>query len=196
MKIIPLHLIALIFFAGIAQAQKIRTFSNTDGQTLRDKVVNYDHEKHIVTLDRSGRIPLATFSKADQDYILKWNMAKGFQSKPHFKIGIERSNWGQMKTEKTITPSLMDTLQVPGKETPTHTVVMVDEYEEYTALSLEAEGYTITLRNQNLFPIKNIVVESKIYFEQEQFVIPDDFFSSMENEYTDTATTNKVKFYS
>ncbi len=196
MKPSRLLFIALLFIAGIAHAQELRTFSNAEGQTFEDTLVKYDYEARLVTLDKRGNVPIDTFSKAEQDYILKWNMAVGFKSPIRFKTEITRGNWGRMKAEKTITPFWMDAIQVPGKQTPTHTVVMVDDYEEYTALYLEAEGYTITLKNQNFFPIENIVVESKIYFEQENFIIPDDFFTSMKNEYTDTATTNKVKYTS
>lgn len=196
MKMRPLQFLALLFVAGIVQAQELRTFSNANGETLEDKLVKYNYEDRIATLDRSGKVPLDTFSKEDQDYILKWNMAMGFKSPMRFKTEIKKSTWGRMKAEKTITPYWMDAVQVPGKQTPTHSVIMIDDYEEYTALFLEAEGYTITLKNQNFFPIENIVVESKIYFEQEFYAVPDDLFKSLESEYTDTVTTNKVKFLS
>jgi hypothetical protein len=123
-------------------------------------------------------------------------MATGFKSAMRFKTELKKSNWARMKSEKNVTPFWMDAVQVPGKATPTHTVVMIDDYEEYTALYLEAEGYSITLRNQNLFPLEGIVVESKIFFEQELYTIPDDMFNSMKKEYADTITTNLVKFTS
>jgi hypothetical protein len=196
MKISLLHLIVLLVTASSLRAQELHTFTNAEGKTLEDRVLKYDYENRIVTLDKKGKVPLDTFSKTDQDYILHWNMVTGFKSTMRFKTELKKSNWAQMKTEKTITPYWMDAVQIAGKQTPTHAVVMLDDYEEYTALYLEAEGYTITLKNQNFFPIENIVVESKIYFEQEFFAVPDDLLKSMENEYTDTITSNKVKFTS
>jgi hypothetical protein len=196
MKARLLYLLTLLIFAGTLQAQDLHTFSNADGKTLEDRILKYDFEEKMVTLDKNGKVPLDTFSKADQDYILNWNMAMGFKSTMRFKTEIKKGSWARMKSEKTITPYWMDAIQVAGKQTPTHLVIMLDDYEEYNAIYMEAEGYSITLKNQNFFPIENIVVESKIYFEQETFVLPDDLLQSMENEYTDTVTTNKVKFKS
>ena len=196
MKTRTLKFIPLLLLAGAVHAQDLRTFSNAEGKTLEDKLVRYDYGESMVTLERSGKVPLDTFSKADQDYILRWNMVAGFKSTMRFKTEIKKSNWARMKSEKAVTPYWMDAVQISGKTTPSHTVVMIDDYEEYTALYLEAEGYSITLRNQNLFPLEDIVVESKIYYEQELYVTPDDMFTSMENEYNDTITTNTVKFTS
>jgi hypothetical protein len=190
-----LLLAAQLTVAGV-HAQQLRTFSNAEGKTLEDRLVKFDYEEGIVSLEKSGKVPLDTFSEADQEYILKWNMAMGFQSSMRFRTEVKKSTWARMKSEQTITPYWMDAVQVPGKQTPSHNVVMIDDFEEYNALYLEAEGYSISLKNQNLFPIEGIVVESKIYYEQEYYAIPDDMFTSMENEYTDTITTNKTRFTS
>ncbi len=193
---LTLHIIVLLLVSGLVHAQELHTFTSPDGKTIEDQLIKYDFEHKIVTLDKNGKVPLDTFSKADQEYILTWNMVMGFKSTMRFKTDLTKRNWARMKTEKSITPYWMDAVQVPGKSTPTHTVVLVDDYEEYNALYIEAEGYSVTLKNQNFFPIENIVVESKVFFEQEYFTLPDDLFTSMENEYTDTITTNKVKFTS
>ena len=191
-----LLLLSVSLLAIISQAQETHTFSNADGQTLEDTIIKVDYEERLVTLENNGRVPFDTFSEADQAYILQWNQVEGFKSTMRFKMDIDKSNWARMKHEQTITPYFLDAVQIPGKKTPNHHIVIADDYEEYNAVYLEAEGYALTMRNQNFFPLENLVVESKIYFEQEEYIITDSLFVSSENEYYDTVTTNKVRFLS
>ncbi|VGO19780.1 hypothetical protein [Pontiella sulfatireligans] len=188
---------AIGLMAGSALAEdELHTFSNSEGKTLQDRILKYDFKEHIVLLEEKGRVPLDTFSEADQEYILLWNQLNGFLSTMRFKTTLNKSRWASLKHEQNITPYFMDVVQLPGKQTPTHNLVMIEDYEEYNALYLEGEGFEIVLRNQNQFPIENIVVESKLFYEQEYYVIPDNLFNSENNEYTDTVTTNKVRFLS
>lgn len=196
MKRNPFHLLILLLAAGLVHAEERRSFSNVDGKILEDRIVKYNYEERIATMEKSGKIPLDTFSEADQEYILRWNMAEGFMSTLRFKTEVQKNSWARMKAEETITPYWMDAVQLPGKQSPVHNVVMIDDYEEYNAVYLEAEGYAIILRNQNEFPIEDIVVESKIYYEQEYYTVPDDMFASMKKEYADTVVSNKVRFIS
>lgn len=184
----------LLLMASAATAQEdTHTFSNKEGKTLEDRIIKYDYQENVVTLENSGKVPLDTFSEADQHYILKWNEVAGFKSTMRFKTDVEKDTWAKLKHEQTVTPFILDVIQMPGKTTPNHNVLMLDNYEEYSALYLEAEGYSLTLRNQNLFPIENITVESKVFYEQEQFLIHDDMFSSRDDIYPDTVTTNKFR---
>lgn len=179
--------------AASGQTDEPRTFSNAEGKTLTDRVMKYDFENKIVSLEKNGNVPLDTFSEADQAYIARWNQINGFQSTMRFKMEVKKSNWARMKHEQNVTPYFLDVIQIPGKRTPNHHVIMADDYEEYNAVYLEAEGFEIKLRNQNLFPLENLVVESKVFFEQENYIIPDSLFVSAENEYYDTVLTNKVR---
>lgn len=190
-------MLAGALIAVTASGQRVlREFSNNAGKTLKDRLVKYDFESKIVTMEKNGRIPLDTFSKADQAFILRWNQVEGFKSTMRFKMAVEKKNWARMKHEQNVTPYFMDAIQIPGKQTPNHYVLMIEEYEEYNAVYLEAEGFQLTLRNQNFFPIENLVVESKVFYEQENYVIADSLFVSDESTYMDTVTTNKVKFLS
>lgn len=193
-SILPIAL--LLAATAMGQTPPLRTFSNAEGKTLEDRITRYDYEERMVTLEKAGKVPLATFSEADQRYILQWNQAEGFKSTMRFKTELKKGNWARMKHEQTTTPFLMDAVQLPGKTTPTHRVEPDENFEEYNAVYLEAEGYEIVLRNQNFFPIDNIVVESKIFYEQEYYRIPDDLFTSLEKEYDEVASTNKVRFLS
>lgn len=172
------------------------TFSNAEGKTLTDRIMKYDPEAQTVLLEQNGKVPFDTFSEKDQAYILHWNQVNGFMSTMRFKLSVEKDRWGSMKHEQTVTPYFMDALLIPGKKTPNHNVVMAEDLEEYTALYLQAEGFSLKIRNQNLFPIENIVVESKVFYEQETYITPDSLFVSSEDEYSDTVTTNKVRYIS
>jgi uncharacterized membrane protein YgcG len=187
-------LLIVFLLSTLAYAQEIRTFTTADGQTFEDALKRFDYDNRIVELEERGKAPLDSFDPADQKFILKWNMVRGFQSKMRFKTELDRKTWARLKHEQTVTPYWMDALQTEGKEIPDHLVAMIEDYEEYTAIYLEAEGYSLTMANHNLFPLENIVVESKVFYEQEYYILPDDFFSSMDNDYRDTVTTNKVRF--
>ncbi|NNJ71439.1 MAG: hypothetical protein HKP10_09175 [Kiritimatiellales bacterium] len=192
-------LLLTTFFALMAlhaSAQYMRTFTSPDGKTLRDRIVKYDYQEKLVFLEEAGRVPLDSFSADDQAYILHWNQVAGFKSTMRFKMELKKSSWARMKHEQNITPFYMDAIHIPGKKIPNHQLLMLEDFEEYNAVYLEAEGYEIKLRNQNFFPIENIVVESKIYYEQENYMVPDSFFMSSDNAYDDTVATNKVRFLS
>lgn len=195
MKRILLSLLACTTSA-FAQFEKMepRTFSNAEGKTLTDRIVQYDFENEEVTLETNGKVPLDTFSEEDQAFILHWNQVEGFKSTMRFKMELKKSTWARMKHEQNITPYYMDAIQIPGKRTPTHNVIMAEDYEEYNAVYLEAEGYEIKIRNQNFFPIENLTIESKIFYEQELYIVTDSLFASSENEYYDTVTTNRFRF--
>ena len=194
------HLLSIFIFASTtlfcSAKEAPRTFTNLEGNTLQDRIVKYNFETKEVTLEDSGKVPLETFSAADQAYILHWNQIEGFKSTMRFKMEIKKSDWASMKHEQNVTPVYMDAIQIPGKKNPSHHVIVVEDYEEYNAVYLQAEGYEIKLRNQNFFPLENIVVESKIYYEQELYLLTDSLFVSSENEYYDTVATNKVRFLS
>jgi hypothetical protein len=193
----PIFLLTVCLLAASAFSQdSTRRFSNAEGKTLDDRIVKYEYEEQMVVLEKNGRIPLDTFSAEDQEYILLWNQVEGFMSTMRFKMSVTKGSWASMKHEQTVTPYYMDAIQIPGKKTPNHHVVMIEDYEEYNAVYLEAEGYEITLRNQNFFPIENIVVESKVFFEQELYTTPDSLFLASESEYNDVVTSNKIRFLS
>lgn len=191
-----LTLLASAVLISASAETEPRKFANKEGKTLTDRIVNYDSDEKIVTFEDNGKIPLDTFSEADQNYILHWNQVEGFNSTMRFKFEINKNSWARMKHEQNVTPYYIDAIQIPGKRSPNHHVVELEEYEEYNAVYLEAEGFEIKIRNQNFFPIENITVESKIFYEQEHYILADSMFLSSENEYYDTVTTNRFRFLS
>jgi hypothetical protein len=197
MKKLLLFLSALILTYLSAFAQDtLHVFMGSDGVEFEDRVMKYDFDEKFVLLENRGKIPLEKFTEDDQSYILHWNQVNGFMSTMRFKMEVKKSNWARMKYEQNITPFYMDAIQIPGKRTPNHNVIMLEDYEEYTAVYMEAEGYEITMRNQNFFPLENIVVESRIFYEQEDYATTESVFLSGDNEFSDTVLTNKVRFLS
>ncbi len=49
---------------------------------------------------------------------------EGFKSTMRFKMSIDKGNWARMKHEQTITPYFMDAIQIPGKKTPNHYIII------------------------------------------------------------------------
>ncbi|MEI6891071.1 MAG: hypothetical protein V5783_02765 [Pontiella sp.] len=194
-RLLSVLLFSTLIATGSAQ-EETRIFRNHAGEPLTDRIVRYDFQKKEVTMENSGKVPLETFRAEDQAYILHWNQIQGFQSTMRFKIKVKRDDWASMKHEQNVTPVYMDAIQIPGKKNPNHHIEFIENYEEYNAIYLQAEGYEIMLRNQNFFPLENIVVESKIFYEQELYILTDSLFVSSEKEYYDTVVTNKVRFLS
>ncbi|MDF7806725.1 hypothetical protein P4E94_04690 [Pontiellaceae bacterium B12219] len=191
-----LFLLVAALVRTLPAQEALRTFSNAEGKTISDRIVKYDFEEKEVTLEKAGKHPIDSFSEADQAYILHWNQIQGFKSSMRFKTEIKKGSWARMKYEQNITPYYMDAIGIPGKKTPNHHIIMVDGYKEYNAIYLEAEGYELKIRNQNIFPLENLIVESKIFYEQERYILPDDFYYSDDRDYDETVLTNKVRYSS
>lgn len=188
--------VCCLLAAGTLLAQKPRTFTNAEGKPLTGILLEYDERRDEVDMrigERREKIPLSKFSKEDRTYIKRWYMAKAFQSTMRFKIEINRNDWKQLKWEQNITPYWMEIVNIPGKATPIHKVSMLEDYEEISTLYLEARGYVITLKNQNMFPIDDLVVHHKIFYQQENFSFPDDISRASDNDYDDVVTTNLSK---
>lgn len=194
-QLLSISALALLLLSAVAQDAPY-VFTGSDGVEFEDRVMKYEFDEKIVMLENRGKIPFEKFTEDDQAYILHWNQVNGFLSTMRFKLDVKKSNWARMKYEQNITPFYMDAIQIPGKRTPNHNVIMLEDYEEYTAVYMEAEGYEVTMRNQNFFPIENITVESRIFYEQEEYSTTESVFLSGDNEFSDTVATNKVRFLS
>lgn len=195
-KLLQFAALFACLFTVFGQEETLHTFANADGKTLQDRIVKYDFEKEQVTLEKNGSVPLSTFCEADRKYILHWNQIQGFTSTMRFKMDVEKKSWARMNHNQNITPYYMDAIKIPGKKTLSHNVLMLEEYQETTSLFFEAEGYILKLKNQNFFPVENITVESKVFYEQEYYAISDGMFASTEKTYEDTSVTNLMRFSS
>ncbi len=190
----PLFRIALpALIIGMQAATPKENFRHASKGILRDTLKGYNYQKREALFEKSGRIPLKTFSEEDQAYILHWNQLTGFTSTFRFKLEMKKKRWARMKHEQNRTPFYMDVFLIPKKSTPHHEVVEAEDYEEASACYLEAEGFELTLRNQNLFPLEQIVVESSIFYEQRSYLMGDSLFLGEENDFDETTVTNRIR---
>ena len=176
-------IILLTFILSFSSVSEKKYFSNTSGEILDDLLIGFNYETKDATFERSGKIPLETFSDSDKEYILKWNETKGFLSSFRFKILLEKKRWDRTKSERSRTPFYMDVFEEPFDEHLKHKVTLADDYEEYNSISLETHGFEINLKNQNLHKINGIIVESKIIYEKQRYETSNSLFNSEKNQF-------------
>jgi hypothetical protein len=200
MKISPLKMMLILLcilpLTGIT-AETERTFTNADGKSLVGIPKSYDPQTEVVLMNINGRqekIALSSFSAADQLYLKSWNMQKGFESPIKFKVDLTRKKWSTIRWSSTIEPLIMEPIKLPGKRTPLHYRTAVQSYEEITALQLTAQGYEILIKNNNMFPIDQVTIEHKIYYQQEIYITPEDIIQTEDDQYDEIITTNRIKY--
>ena len=191
MKII---LFLLLFLSGLVNAEK-NSFKNLNGEILEDTLIRYNWETQEATFDKSGNIPLSIFSTKDQEYILQYNQINGFKSSFRFKVDLEKKRWGRMKYEQSRTPYYMDVFKNKFDSNYKHQVILAEDYEEYSSISLDAQGYNLIIKNQNLFPINNIIIESKIIYEKQIYDNAHGIYLGDQNNFSDIISTNIVNYH-
>ena len=170
-----------------------RIFSNRNGEMLSDTIIKFDFDKQEVLFEKNGRIPLEVFHENDQAYILQWNQQNGFASTMRFKIQIERDRWARMKQEQTRTPAYIEAARRPHFNTLLHNTTLLEAYEAYSAISLEALGFSLHMRNQNFFPLENIRVESKIIYEEQSYLTSDSMYASAQDLFDQLQTEQRIR---
>ena len=170
-----------------------RLFANRNGETLSDTIIKFDFDKQEVLFEQSGRIPLDVFSEEDQAYILQWNQQNGFASTMRFKIEIDRERWARMKQEQNRTPAYIEAARIPHFNTLIHQTTLLENYEEYSAISLEALGFSLQMRNQNFFPLENIRVESKIIYEEQRYLTSDSMYASTLDNFDEHQIEQRIR---
>ncbi len=124
-------------------------FTDTQGRTIRARIVSYDAKKNTVELktedNRSAGVPLVALSEADQEYIRSWDKLKDFMDERHFKID----------SKKKVSDNDEESWQETGN---------------FANQSLDVEniGYEILFENKTDTTFKDITVEYRIFYEQEE----------------------------
>ena len=170
-----------------------RLFANRNGETLSDTIIKFDFDKQEVLFEKNGRIPLEVFHENDQAYILQWNQQNGFASTLRFKIQIKRDRWARMKQEQTRTPAYVEAARIPHFDTLLHNTALLETYEAYSAISLEALGFSLHMRNQNFFPLENIRVDSKIIYEEQSYLTSDSMYASAQDLFDQLQTEQRIR---
>jgi hypothetical protein len=187
-------LLLTICIALCSVASEPHIFTNKDGNTLEDTIIKYDLEKEEVLLESSGRLPLNIFSEEDQRYILQWNQINGFLSTMRCKLSLDRDRWARMKQEQNRTPVYIEADRRPHFGSIIHQTTPLEEYEEYSSIELDAVGFSLKVRNQNFFPLENIIVQSKVLYEETLFQTSDSFYESESDLFDEVITKQRVRF--
>ena len=127
-----------------------RNFLGKNGESVRCKVLAFDRLRDMVTIQkdngRTHKVDVGLFSEHDQTYVQEWQTAKRFNSESRFKVAAKRKKFKVDKKRH------------------------VNNYYgvENAQTTIEQTGYEITLENRSDTPLKNIIVEYCIYYEQER----------------------------
>ena len=85
-----LLIVVLLAANGVFAVGQYRDFVDSQGRTIRGKVLRFEARTQTVTIERDNKkitkVPITIFSEADQSYILEWDAAKGFTSDSLLKI--------------------------------------------------------------------------------------------------------------
>lgn len=94
--------IVLAFICAGAWADDgYRSFTNTEGRSIRGRVLSFDAAKGIVQIEaengKKAKIPLTGLIGEDQEYILEWESAKFFRDSNALKITCDKRRIDQRK---------------------------------------------------------------------------------------------------
>jgi|GEM_PF-3389995 len=136
----------LVCASGFADAQ-YHDFMDTQGRTVRGRVLRYDALSMQVTIEtdnrRTATVPVTVFDDEGQAYINEWAKAQDFMDENSLKIEVSR------------------------KEND-------DDSESYDTLNMDMDvenhSYEIELKNRSTTPLNNLKLEYCIYYEQDEVV--------------------------
>lgn len=180
-------------WAAGEQPSPEHTFTSTEGKSFTGRLVKFDPIDNIAVFDSKKRIPLSLFCEADQEYIRRWSMTQGFISTFTFKIEVSEMLWGRRRWKRRNIPYWMESLKLENKKTPHHVETTIKGFEENVTVEYLAKGYNIRIRNGNSFPLENIVVHHKVFYEQEEFLTSEDIMLSGHEDYAEIEIKQKVK---
>ncbi len=122
---------------------EMREFNLPDGRSLQAEIMSYNDKLDKVELKLANgkrkKVSPSLFVEKDQKYIKEWAVLDGFCNKAFFKVSCKKNLEKKWKKED-------DAFQV--------------KYTQY--------NYILTLENRNAYPLKNIKVEYRIFYEQEK----------------------------
>jgi len=122
---------------------EMREFKLPDGRSIKAEIVSFNAKLGKVELKLANgkrkKVNPGLFVEEDQKFIKEWAALDGFRNKRFFKVECAKK-----RTEKW------------GEEDSAYQV----KYDRYI--------YNITLENRNEYPLENIKVEYRIFYEQEE----------------------------
>ncbi len=95
--------ISCAFIVTAISAEPFRSFTSTDGKTVRARVINYDNSSDKVKLEKEGggsfSVPVSAFSVDDQIIIRNWELVKGFLSENGMKVSFKRTDLRKQESD-------------------------------------------------------------------------------------------------
>ncbi|VGO14214.1 hypothetical protein PDESU_02773 [Pontiella desulfatans] len=158
-----------VFIATVALADDYRTFTSTDGRTLEAKIIRFDSATGKVMIERKDRkritVAATAFSEQDQTYIENWNVADAFMSPSKFKLEIQREEVGSTKKEHEV--DVGDEFSGGGgrRGGGGDTGVIIVATDKITKYK-----YILSMENKSGVPLKNVIMEYRIYYEQQKAI--------------------------
>ena len=129
----------------VRAATEYRDFLDTQGRTIRGRVMGYDDPLEMVIIERdnkrSSKVSLSIFSGEDQQYIRAWGHNKSFLSTSLFKISAKRKEFRDKNSD------------LSGGD---------------KSRKFENLGFEVILENRSTMELKDLEIEYCIYYEQEK----------------------------
>ena len=133
-----------LFCTGAWADDVYRDFTDTQGRTIRGRVLSFDAAKGIVQIEpengKKARIPLVGLTGEDQQYVQAWGNAQNFMKESRFKISAKRKR--EKNEGKSGQKGLFDQ-------------------------DVKNVGYEVTLDNRSDMSLANIRIEYCIFYEQD-----------------------------
>lgn len=89
-------LLCLLLSTGGRAEEACRTFTSSEGRTLDAQLIDYEAASESVILKtdggKTGRMALAKFSEADQNYILNWGAEHCFLEKLELRLSLDSAS--------------------------------------------------------------------------------------------------------
>lgn len=142
MKRLAYALVLICLAGSVRAAIEYREFTSADGKTIRGRIISYDANKEIVTIERESKrrasVPVTVFSEADQAYIEAWKQAQVFLSSK-FKVTLNK----RRRSNESL--SSRGTVSIKAEDT----------------------YYEVFISNRSATPLYDITIKYCIYYEQE-----------------------------
>lgn len=156
--------LALLFSVTALAQDTFRTFTVSDGRTLKAKILSYDERKEQVQIQREDKQKLTvsptSFTEKDQTYIKKWYAAQVFMSPNLLKLELKRNESETTKKEHEVDMSQLNSGRRGGSGI---TQVAVDKRTPVK--------YDLTLKNASTAQLNNMMIEYRIYYDQQKPVL-------------------------
>lgn len=152
----------MVLLVGAAQAE-MHAFSLPDGRALEAEIMGYNAKVGLVELKRQDgkrvKVKPSVFVEDDQKYIKEWAASNAFLSERMLKVECDDQIVKKWKEEET-----QDVRYTDGS---------IEKNYIHNVIKYENVAYDFTFNNTTAIPIRDLVLEYCIYYEQSTMVWED-----------------------